>query len=685
MTPQPGVHTILSGIAAPSFAMKARMWSPIRIALAGLALLMGTPSSWAQTSGRPLGNLGGSPVGNPMPSIRADRWVDAEAAVANHPDPVARKVVLYYRLLAPGGATASEIAAFVARNPDWPAQSLLERRRQEALAIDPDDAAVVAQCGGLPPTQPTTMLRCAAALADTGHAADAAALARAAWINTVTDPNQEAIFLSRWAELPSADDEWQRFQRLAWRDPLAAGRQAPRLDPTRRGVADVRLALKRDDPAAEARFAALETIWRDDAGMMLDRARFLRRQARMHEAVALWLESGAAAQNSAPGHLPEFWSERHLIARRLMQENAPQEAYALVAGHGQASTELVAEAEFLAGFIALRLLNDPTRAAEHFAILDRTSKAAITQGRALYWLGRAADAAGKDGTPYYRRSAAWATTFYGQMAALRLGEDRQSRNARILDLRDPTWNQDMVLAYGGREVVRAAAWLVAWGDAPRARAFLLRMDDIAPVLADRALTAAFALRLGLPDTAVFVARRVGRDGGMLAETGWPMPYQPPTDFDAAVALGVMRQESSFDVRAVSSSGARGLMQLMPFTARDVAKQLGIPTSLPVLTSDTEHNMRLGTTYLRDMLARFGGSLPLAVAAYNAGPNRVDRWLADGGDPRTGNPAMLDWMERIPFNETRNYVQRVLENIVIYRAKRGDAAETLSLDWTDTRR
>lgn len=677
------------------------MWTSIRIALAGLTLLSGTTASWGQThppragdlaripassSGTiSPGNAAGNPGGNPMPAIRGDRWAEAEALVARHPDPVARKLAVYYRLLSPAGGSAAEIASFMAQNPDWPSQPLLERRRQEALAIEPDDSTAVSQCGAAPPTQAAALLRCAAALADTGHASNAAAVARNAWIEAVAEPTHEAQFLRRWASLPSADDEWQRFQRLAWRDTDAAARQVSRLDPTRRAVAEVRLALKRDDPTANGRFNALAATWRTDPGMMLDRARFLRRQNRMAEAVALWLEAGTNAQAAAPTRLGDFWSERHLMTRRLMQEGTPKDAYALVAAHGQNAIDVVLEAEFLAGFIALRMMKDPARAAPHFSTLDRTSKSAITQGRAHYWLGRAAEAAGEDGTPHYRRSAAWSTTFYGQMAALRLGEDRPTRNARILEPRDPTWDQEMVLGYGGREVVRAAAWLIAWGEAPRARAFLLRMDDLAPVPADRSLTAAFALRVGLPDTAVFVARRIGRDGGMLTEAGWPMPFEPPSDFDASVALGIMRQESSFDLGAVSSSGARGLMQLMPFTARDVAKKLGIPTSLPALTLDTGHNMRLGTTYLAEMLARFGGSLPLAVAAYNAGPSRVDRWLADNGDPRTGDPAMLDWIERIPYNETRNYVQRVLENVVVYRAKRGDPTETLSLDWADIRR
>ena len=210
----------------------------------------------------------------------------------------------------------------------------------------------------------------------------------------------------------------------------------------------------------------------------------------------------------------------------------------------------------------------------------------------------------------------------------------------------------------------------------------MRMDELAPDPADRALTARFALRLGLPDTAVFVARRMGRDGLALPEAGWPIAAEPPdSPVDASVALGLIRQESSFDIGAVSPSGARGLMQLMPFTAQAVAKQIGTATSLPTLTSDPAHNMRLGTTYLREMLDRFDNSLPLAVAAYNAGPHRVDQWLPENGDPRVGPIDMLDWIELIPFNETRNYVQRVLENVVIYRARRGETTPTLLAQWT----
>ena len=286
---------------------------------------------------------------------------------------------------------------------------------------------------------------------------------------------------------------------------------------------------------------------------------------------------------------------------------------------------------------------------------------------------------GKDPRPEYEKSASWPTTFYGQLATIALGETPATR---IDALRDPAWTQDTALAFTQHEVLRAAAWLVAWGDPQRARVFLSRMDELAPIVAERALTAAFALHAGMPDGAVFVARRMGRDGLALPQSGWPAPYNPAAPPDPAFSLGIMRQESSFDIGAVSSSGARGLMQLMPPTATAVAKQLGIPVSLPALTADANHNIRLGTAYLQEVLMRFDNSLPLAAAAYNAGPHRVAQWLNDNGDPRTGPIDMVDWIELIPFSETRNYVQRVTENVVMYRAARRDPAAILTgTPWT----
>ena len=642
------------------------MAASIRPRFALLALFAATPALAQQA--------------DPIAALRADRWADAERAAATYADPVALKLVTYYRLLAPGAATADEITDFMTQSPDWPNQALLERRRQEAIASDPDLASTLAQCDRNKLTVPQTMLHCAEALANAGRNAEAAEAARHAWIAGIGD---EPAFLRRWSGAVGADDTWERFQRFAWHDAAAAARQAPRLDPAHRAAAETRLALQRDAPNADARLAALPTATRRDPGMMLDHARWLRHADRPADALALWERVGEAAQNDAPAdELAGFWTERNLLARRLLHDGDAAGAYALTDRHGRITPEQTLDAEFLAGFIALRRLTDPAAAKRHFITLVELSKAAITQGRAHYWLGRAIAAAGGDPKPEYQRAAAWPTTFYGQLAALALGDDPSALARRITALHDPAYTRDQVLAFTDREVVRAAAMLVAWSDPHRARSFLMRMDELAPDPADRALTARFALRLGLPDTAVFVARRMGRDGLLLPEAGWPIAAEPPDGpVDASVALGLIRQESSFDIGAVSPSGARGLMQLMPFTAQAVAKQIGAATSLVTLTSDPAHNMRLGTAYLREMLDRFDNSLPLATAAYNAGPHRVDEWLAANGDPRTGPIDMLDWIELIPLNETRNYVQRVLENVVVYRARRGESTPTLLAQWT----
>jgi soluble lytic murein transglycosylase len=645
------------------------MAATIRLRFSLLALFAATPALAQQA--------------DPIAAIRADRWSDAQLAASTYADPVATKLVTYFRLLAPGAATADEIADFMTQNPDWPNQALLERRRQEAIAAEPDQASAMAQCERNKLALAQAMLRCAEAESNAGHNGEAADEARRGWLSGITDAAAETAFLRRWSGAVRPEDQWERFQRLAPHDAAAASRQIPRLDPAHRAAAEARLALQHDAPNADALVAALPAAMRAEPGMVLDRARWLRKADRTADALALWQRAGEAAQRDATAdELGGFWTERNLLVRRLLQDGNAAGAYALASDHGRISPEQMVDAEFLAGFIALRRLNNPAAATHHFTTLAGLSNAAITQGRAYYWLGRADAAAGKDPRLDYQRAAAWPTTFYGQLGALALGDDAAALGRRITALHDPSYTREQVLAFTDREVVRAAAMLVAWNDPHRARAFLLRMDELAPDPADRSLTARLALRLGLPDTAVFVARRMGRDGLALPEAGWPIAAEPPAGpVDASVALGLIRQESSFDIGAVSPSGARGLMQLMPFTAQAVAKQVGVATSLVSLTSDPSHNMRLGTAYLQEMLDRFGNSLPLAAAAYNAGPHRVDQWLPENGDPRVGPIDMLDWIELIPFNETRNYVQRVLENVVVYRARRGESTPTLLAQWT----
>jgi soluble lytic murein transglycosylase len=617
--------------------------------------------------------LAAQPPENPLTYVQAGRWTEAQAAAGRTGDPVAGKLIAYLRMLTQNAARAAEIDAFMRQNPDWPSFGLLARRRQEAMAIEADNAVLATLCTQPEPrpTAATTrgftaspvrgpaLLRCAEALSDLGRGKEAGVIAHDAWVSAISDATTEAEFIRHFPAQMSVADQWARFQRLAWDDAVDAQRQIARLDPGHTALAEARLGLKSNIPGPTARAD-------DDPGAMLDLARAYRKLGQDQAAVALWRSSGALAQKAAPDHTASFWAERQYLARQLLRDGDAQSAYDVVAAHGQTEPELVAEAEFLAGFIALRRLNNPTDAMRHFNALAAASHAVLTQSRAAYWLGRCQLAMGRNPNEDFMKAAALPTTFYGQIAASAVGQADAALPGKLRVTPAPTPGLENTTS--NMELARAAVQLMSWGDARHARPFLLRMDELAHTPAARVAIANYAAALGLPDVTVTVVRRLGRDGEMPPLQGWPVAVDPPPPPEPAVSLAIMRQESNFDNGAISPSGARGLMQLMPATARLVAHRLGEPTAIELLTTDPGHNMRVGTAYLQEMLNQFGGYVPLAAAAYNAGPNRVNQWLAENGDPRAGNVSMIDWIEMIPFNETRNYVQRVMENVVVYQAR-----------------
>ena len=337
-----------------------------------------------------------------------------------------------------------------------------------------------------------------------------------------------------------------------------------------------------------------------------------------------------------------------------------------------------AEAEFYAGWLALNRLKSPALAEGHFAALAGIGSSPITRGRALYWQGRTAEAAGDPvaAAGFYGDGARFWTTFYGQLAAEKAG-------VRTLALgKDPEISAGHRARFEANELVRAARLLNAAGATDLFNAFVLYMDDVLDTAEDQALLVDLALSTGNQDLAMRAARTAATRGFILPERGYPLVAPPAVTSSAepAFSLSIARQESNFDPNARSGVGARGMMQLMPATARLTARKMGEPFAEGRLT-EAAYNMRLGATYLGDMVDSFSGSYAMAAAAYNAGPGRPRDWVSFCGDPRTGSTDPLDFIECIPFSETRNYVMRVLENMTVYRAKMagGSAPITLSAD------
>ena len=648
----------------PTYASGRVVARPGRVGAGLRAVVLATGLLWSA-------GAGAADVGS---ALRAGDWARAEAGAAEVADPVAMRLVRTVRALTPGASGAAFVLPVMEEAPAWPPVGGLARRYAEALAGERDDAVVAALCRRRAPGAAPALLRCAAVLPGGGE------FAQRAWLIGVTDAAGETAFMRRWGSTIDGEAQWRRFERLAWSDNGAPGgtlaRQAVRLDPAMRPAAEALLALRRGDAAGGDLFLHLPGALQGQPVVTLEYLRWLRRTDRDGAAARVWEERGAAAESAATAERRgAFFAERNGLARKLLRAGDDRAAFGVAAGQA----EPTADGLFLAGWIALRRLDDPGTAATKFRALAAASEAAITQGRAQYWLGRALAAGGDTAAAAvaFRDGSRWATTYYGQLAALAGGESLPALMARVAALRDPAWDSERALEFAGSDLGRAATLLVAWGQAGRARAFLQAAAALQADPAGRSIVGRFAAALRMPDQAVAAARSAGRDGVMLPEVGWPEEVAIPAgSVERAVALGVIRQESSFDAGARSPAGAVGLMQLMPGTAAQVARQLG---SAAGELTDPVANVRLGVTYLGAQIERFGALAP-ALAAYNAGPRRAQEWLQVNGNPADGVVDPIDWVELIPFEETRNYVQRIVESVTIYRAREDVALPHPVLGW-----
>ena len=617
-----------------------------------------------------------------MPAVRASDWAAASLLAAQQPNRLVAKLVTYYRLLDPGAASPAEIAAFQAHNPDWPEQRLLDRRWSEALAADTDDAQVRADCAQRVPITARADARCAAAFAN--DPARAKKFASLAWINGFTSRSAAAEFQAQFATLLGPAANWARFERLAGDDDdQAASALLPGLSTAHRAIGAAWLALVRGQPDAATAIAALTVRQQETPFLFLTRSRLMLTTA---ERTQLWASQGAAASRRAMqvgsgGYRLRglFWVRADSLVRDLLTQNDPTAAYHLAATIPPTSAVQRASRDFLAGFVALRFLHHPTRAARWFTQLTQGDKAVITQARGWYWLAQTARGSAR--AQDLARAAVFVDSFYGQLAALQAGETPTQLAARIRQAALIPLNARADIAFAERELPQAAYTLVQMGAPRRARAFLRRTGDASASPAAWDLAAQLASGLGQTPIAVAIARDAGAHGVMLIRRGWPIP--PVFAGASDLTLGIAREESSFDPNAMSDAGAIGLMQLLPGTATQIARRAGLDPGGAGLR-DPERNIALGSAYLAMLRQRFGDCTPLAVAAYNAGPGNVATWLAAYGDPRlpvtAGGINLVTWLEEIPFGETRNYVQRVTEAMVVYRALQGKAARDPVRSW-----
>ncbi|MEO1494880.1 MAG: transglycosylase SLT domain-containing protein [Pseudomonadota bacterium] len=387
----------------------------------------------------------------------------------------------------------------------------------------------------------------------------------------------------------------------------------------------------------------------------------------------------AASSSAAALGAPEVWAKRRLsLARRAAREGFHQAAYEMAANHHLSPVVgySYADCEWVAGWVALRKLNQPQVAIGHFRKFRDAIETPISVGRGGYWLGRAYEAAGNqaEARRWYADAARFQTSFYGQLAAQKIGMagDQQLAQGGL-----PDWRTHPAMR---GDDVRLGATLYYADQDRLAMAVFNRLGQTMPEGALAPLTR-MVLDLGQPHYAVRIAKKAARRGVVIHPAYYPLHEisKYATKVEPAFALSIARQETELNPRAISPAGARGLMQLMPGTAKKVAGWIGEEYSRGRLINDWRYNVRLGETYLARRTEQFSGSYVMAAAAYNAGAGRVDRWNGEFGDPRTGQIDILDWMEQIPFNETRNYVQRVMEGLYVYRSRLSGRAGPMTIE------
>ncbi len=602
--------------------------------------------------------------------------------------PLLDDIVLWDRLRRErGGAEFGEYAAFLSRNADWPASLTIRRLAERSITDSTAPAAIAAHFSRVAPVTAEGKLRFAEALAATGQAGAATGWARDAWDSAGLDDAQEARLMARFGDALRPADHVGRMDRLLWADRTTqAGRMLARVDTDTRLWALARIALRRGAPDVQARLGVVPARLRREAGLMLDEARWLIRSGRAAQGHALLAAGGATAL--VPGGSltvgSQSWLQGRLdIGRTLWRAGNFETARAVLSGHrldaarvaNQPVTERAAflEAEWLAGWLALRKLNQPALALGHFRNARAVAQSPISQARGDYWAGRAAEAAGQRDTAktLYAAAASHPDYFYGQLAAERLGQP-------LALSAPPLPVPDSVAAANFRAESRVRA-VAALGQIDRGRQtiFLKQLADTAETPARAALVASLAGPLNRPDAGVHAGKAV-RGTAELALLSASFPVLPLPDSlnrHFTVIHAIARQESQFDRTARSSANAMGLMQLLPATAAEQASKMGLPASpASRLMDDPVWNVTLGSGFFERLRGNYGGSAPLAVAAYNAGPGNVRRFIAQLGDPRNGGD-MVDWIESIPFAETKNYVQRVLENAVVYETLHPDRAST----------
>ncbi len=605
-----------------------------------------------------------------MKFIKDRKWNSAMKSVEKVKDRDFRTLITWMYLKTTGNsASFSDYKKFIERNPDYPRINRIKYLAEQKIYLrNTSPTSVINWFEKNPPLGGLGKIKLAEAFLEQGKTQEVERLIKDGWVTAEIRKNDLGYYRAKFKKFLTSEDHLKRADYLAWEKKYWDLKRMLKYLPTdERALYNARQILMSNSYGVDNAIAKVPAHLKSDPGLEFDRLKWRNRRGRLESSLEILYKNANKTERQMIR--PElWWEQRKSVARTLIYKKRYKTAYKISSEHSLSSGASFAEAEWLSGWIALSFLNSAEYAINHFENFYNNVGYPISLARGAYWLGTAHKELGnkEKSNKYFSEGAKFPMTYYGQLS---FNEINQGKNFELFD--QSNFDKNYEKEFLKNRLINHVILLKELDSTKYAKDILKHLATLNVEKGSEVLAARLSTDIGRYDFAIQISKLASYEKRFYNKYNYPIIATPKEINNKImpnpeVILAIIRQESEFDSKANSWAGARGMMQLMKYTAKIVAKQSKLPYSISRLTRDPEYNIKLGSYYFNSLMEEYNGVYPFAIAAYNAGPNRVKTWRKVNGDPSKGGLSYVNWVELIRFKETRNYVQRVLENINVYK-------------------
>ena len=602
--------------------------------------------------------------------IKDKKWNSALKSATRVKDREFRNLITWMHLkTSRNGASFDEYKKFIEQNQDYPRINRIRYLAEEKIYLrNNSPTSIISWFEKYPPLGGLGKIKLAEAYLEKGQIDKVKILIKEGWITAQIPKNDLGYYRAKFKKFIDSDDHIKRADYLAWeRKYWDLKRMLKYLPTDQRALYNARQILMSNSYGVDNAINKVPQYLKEDPGLEFDRLRWRNRRGRLDGSLEILYRNSLKTETQMV-RPDKWWDQRESVVRSLIYKKRYKSAYKISSEHALSAGPSFAEAEWLSGWIALTFLNSPEYAINHFQNFYNNVGYPISLARGAYWLGASYELLGENelSKKFYSEAANFPMTYYGQLAFNKINP---GGNFEIKD--QSSFDKDYEKEFKKNKLIRHLILLKELNATQFGKDIFKHLADLNIEKGSEVLAADLATSLERYDFAIQISKKASYEKRFYNKFNYPIIATPKVINNknmpkSEVILAIIRQESEFDKSANSWAGARGMMQLMKYTAKIVAKQAKLPYSISGLTKDPEYNIKLGSYYFNSLIEDYNGVYPFAIAAYNAGPNRVKTWRRVNGDPSKGQLSYINWIEQIRFEETRNYVQRVLENINVYK-------------------